>query len=234
MRAEGAQGRAGAVRTGQMQAHADQGHRLHLALGGAEQVQAGEVGAEPFQTVVAQKRIDAARLQRLPPKGDEAGLLDGDGAAGQTEAGLRRGVQLTRQLGVAGRLHQVQGRDVGLGLGGEVGAGDLFDLLAGAGLALDHGFQPGQGRATEIDHVAAGGAQAQFFQKGAVVQQTVGMGVQPGPHLGPVKALGGVRREVQGSAQAGPLSGVGVTGWTDRSFPSQPKTHQAPCRLTGA
>ncbi|MNN35149.1 hypothetical protein D3C81_1489910 [compost metagenome] len=93
---------------------------------------------------------------------------------------------------MGGRLHQVQGRDVGLGLGGEVGAGDLFDLFPGARLALDHGFQPGQGRAAEIDHVAAGGAQAQFFQKGAVVQQTIGVGVQPSPHLGPVKALGGV------------------------------------------
>ncbi|MNT11062.1 hypothetical protein D3C72_1459240 [compost metagenome] len=91
---------------------------------------------------------------------------------------------------------------MGLGLGGEVGAGDLFDLFPGARLALDHGFEPGQGRAAEIDHVAAGGAQAQFFQQGAVVQQTIRVGVQPGPHLGPVKALGGVRREVQGSAQA--------------------------------
>ncbi|MNN35148.1 hypothetical protein D3C81_1489900 [compost metagenome] len=75
-----------------MQAHADQSHRLHLALGGAEQFQAGEVGAEPFQTVVTQQGVDAARLQRLPAERHGAGLLESDGASGEAEAGLRGSV----------------------------------------------------------------------------------------------------------------------------------------------
>lgn len=91
-------------------------------------------------------------------------------------------------------LHQVQGRDVGLGLGGEVGAGDQFDLAPGAGLAFGDGLEPGQGGGAEIHDVAAVRPQADFFQQGPIVQQGLGMGLKPAAHFGPMQTVAQVRR----------------------------------------
>ena len=97
---------------------------------------------------------------------------------------------------------------MGLGLGGEVGAGDLFDQLARPGFALGDGLQPRQGGAAEVDDVAAGGDQAQLLQQGAIIQQVFGVIAEPSAHFGPMQAwrrrVGG---EVQGSAQADLSSG---------------------------
>ena len=76
---------------------------------------------------------------------------------------------------------------MGLGLGGEVGAGDRFDALPGIGLALGGLFQSGQGGAAELDDVAAVGFQPDLFQQGAVVEQGLGMRLQPGADVRPVQ-----------------------------------------------
>ena len=57
---------------------------------------------------------------------------------------------------------------MGLGLGGEVGAGDRLNLFAGPGLTLGGGLEACQGGAAELDDVAAVRLQPDFLQQGAV------------------------------------------------------------------
>ena len=94
---------------------------------------------------------------------------------------------------VAG-LQQLDHHRVGLGLGGEVGAGELFDGAAGAAFALGLLLEPGQRRTTEIDHlVGLGGDQVQHFQQLAVARQQLGVRLQEGADLGPVDGRVGQR-----------------------------------------
>ena len=90
-------------------------------------------------------------------------------------------------------LEEVEAGGVGLGLGGEIGLGHLFDGLALASLALGYGLQSDQGGAAEIDHIAAGVAKPDVFQERPVVGQHVGIGQQPAPHARPVQIVIPVR-----------------------------------------
>ena len=85
------------------------------------------------------------------------------GVAGHHQQVGPGGVETAGQIGVIARLHQVQRRGVGLGLGGEIGAGHGLDPFSGPGLALGGLFQTGQGGAAEFDHVAAVRLQPDLF-----------------------------------------------------------------------
>jgi len=192
----------GRFRAGELRSHADQGDRLHLGLIGAEQVQPVKIGSQPGQAVLAQQTIDPVGLKAAPAERHAAGLLQGDGRTGQAEPALRHRIEPAGQIGGIARLHQVERRNMGLGLGGEIGPGDGFDPFAGVGLTFGGLFQLRQGGPAELHDIAPMRLETDLLQQGAVVEQGLGVGLQPGADLRPV-GLGRrkLRKEVRLAAQ---------------------------------
>ena len=73
---------------------------------------------------------------------------------------------------------------MGLGLGGEVGLGGLFQQLPLAGLALVGGMDARQGGGPELDHIAAGHLQAQLVEQAGIVGQELRVVGQEAAHGG--------------------------------------------------
>ena len=86
-----------------------------------------------------------------------------------------------------------------LGLGGEIGAGDGLDPLAGVGFALNGLFQPRQGGLAELHDIAAGRFQAQLFKQGTIVGQKLRVRLKPDADIRPVKLVL-LRKEVRRNA----------------------------------
>ena len=73
------------------------------------------------------------------------------------------------------RVQKIDDRAMGLGLGGEIGAGGFLDLPALGGLPQVGGVDAGEGGGTEIDHVALGHLQAQLVEQTLICGQELGI-----------------------------------------------------------
>ena len=131
-----------------------------------------------------QDQIDLPLNQMLPTGGRQPLALQGNDPGGQAEPGTRQFVDPVSEIGRIAGVQQVNHRAMGLGLGGEVGAGGFLDLVTLFGFALVRGVHAGQGDRRKLDDVACGDLQTQFGQQAVVSPEELGIVRQKAPDSG--------------------------------------------------